>query len=307
MIYKKYLSVLACPNCKNDIKEIKNFLQCITCKKKYKLQNGISQLIEGEKEKDVILSESKWENIYKKQSLHRDFKKDKTVLSYKKFVSKYKKYYKDGIYLDLGCGIAWNSALLAKEGVSIIGIDISYESLCKSIMLFKQEKVDGCFIQGDLLNLPIKDNSISFIYSVMSLEYVRDTQKALDEIYRILKPGGVMVAVFPVLSFTTLTYHQLRGDIPRLPLIHSFWELLHIQILKGRFMHYGYEQSFSIGFFKKLIKNANLTLQDIGCFDTFYPLAFIPDIMRSYVRKILRYRFFWPLLFVEVVKKKHED
>lgn len=250
---------------------------------------------------DVILSQKRWEAIYKADKL-KNYINDPIIVSYKKFLDRYRDGFKRGIFLDLGCGIAYVSSLLAKEGVSVLGIDISKEAILKSQTLFKKNKLNGKFIQGDLLSLPLMDNSVSFIYSCMSLEYVKDTQKAINEVYRVLKPNGRMVAILPVISLTTLTYHQLRGDIPNIPFIKQFFELIHIKILKGKYMHYGYEQSFTASMLRRLFRNAGFTVKTIDYFDMHYPLVFIPKIIRSYFQKILKHRLFWPLVYVEAEK-----
>ena len=43
---------------------------------------------------------------------------------------------------------------------------------------------------GDAENLEFSDNSFDFIYSWGVIHHSPDTQKAVDEIYRVLKPGG---------------------------------------------------------------------------------------------------------------------
>lgn len=303
MIGKKFLRILACPNCYGDLKREKNRLVCQKCGQVYKTKRGIPILISGKVGDDVELSKDRWEKLHREQALgSRNRKSDKTIQSYKKFLSKYEKDFKNGVFLDLGCGIARVSSLLAEEGVSILGIDISFEAVWKSSLLFKQEGFSGFFLQGNLLHLPILDNSIQFIYSCMSLEYLRDTQQAISETYRILKPLGKIVAIVPVISLTTLTYHQLRGDIPNLPVIRDIMEWLHLRVLRGKYMDYGYEQSFTLSLLRKLFTNANFKVENIDFFDVYYPISFIPKIVRSSFRRILKYRPFWPLVFVEAKK-----
>ncbi len=251
---------------------------------------------------DVALSKRKWERLHKKESLDRIIETDPTVQSYWRFLSRYRNEWKRGAFLDLGCGVAWVASLLASKGVKIVGIDIAKEAVVKSRQLFKDRKVKGKFIQGDLLHLPFRDDHFGFIWSCMSLEYVKDTGQAVKEAYRVLKPKGKLVAILPVVSLTTLTYHQLRGDIPNIPLIKPFMEWLHLTVLKGKYMHYGYEQSFTIGGLRQLFKNVGFTVRTIDYFPMHYPIAFAPGAIRSRVQSLLRFRPFWPLVYVEVTK-----
>lgn len=253
---------------------------------------------------DVALSKDRWEKIYKrrKSGKKENYETDPTVLSYKKFLDRYKRYFRSGIFLDLGCGIAFVSAILSKEGVSILGVDVSTVAIRKSRELFKKEKLKGKFIEADLLKLPLRDNSVSFIYSCMSLEYVKDTQGAISESYRVLKPKGIMVAIVPVISLTTLTYHQLRGDIPGIPVLKQLTEWIHIKVLKGKYMHYGYEQSFTVSKLKKMYKKAGFNVNRVDFFDMHYPIEFIPSAVRPGFKKLLKHRPFWPLVYVEARK-----
>lgn len=255
-----------------------------------------------QKTADVVFSKKKWEIIHKKEKV-RDYKKDKTTLSYKRFLDNYKKDFKKGIFLDLGCGIAHVSAMLAREGVKVVGVDISEEAISKSKILFKKEKLKGKFIQADLLRLPFQNESMRFIYSCMSLEYVKNTQGAVDEAYRVLEQGGKMIAVLPVVSFTTLTYHQTRGDIPDVFILKSLMEWIHFKLLKGKYMNYGYEKSFSVSKVKKLFANSGFKVIKVDFFDMYYPIAFIPSFIRPHFKRLLRYRPFWPLLYVEAKKQ----
>lgn len=256
------------------------------------------------KSDDVILSQKKWEQMYRQEawSNNNNYQKDPTILAYKRFLEKYKEKFSNGVFLDLGCGVAWTSALLARKGVSILGIDISSEAISKSKALFKKEKLKGKFLQANLLNLPLKNESVSFIYSCMSLEYVRDTQKAVNEACRVLKRKGTIVAILPVISLTTLSYHQLRGDIPNLPMLRPLMEWLHINVLKGKYMHYGYEQSFTPALLQKVFTHSGFIVKNIAYFDGYYPIAFVPLIIRPYMQRLLKYRLFWPLVYIEAIK-----
>lgn len=253
------------------------------------------------KTSDVLLSEDRWETIYKSHKI-KSFSNDPTVISYKKFLDNYKEDLRKGIFLDLGCGIAYTSALLAREGISVVGVDVSKEAISKSKRLFKKEKLKGKFIEADLLSLPLRDKSVNFVYSCMSLEYVKDTQRAINEAHRVLGKGGKIVAVLPVISLTTLTYHQLRGDIPSMPVIKDIMEFVHIKILKGKYMRYGYEKSFTPNLLEKMFKRAGFRVNKVDYFDMYYPISFIPKILRPYFQKILRYRPFWPLVYIEAEK-----
>ena len=68
----------------------------------------------------------------------------------------------------------------------IIGIDISEEMLKKA----KIKNPTKQFIQADVTNLPFKDNSFDYVISSFGIRNIENRQKALSEIYRILKKDG---------------------------------------------------------------------------------------------------------------------
>lgn len=76
-----------------------------------------------------------------------------------------------------------------KSGVQkLIHIDSSERML---------EKVDGLKIQADEEYLPLADESVDLVLSIGSLHLVNDLPGCLIQIYRALKPGGLMLATLP--------------------------------------------------------------------------------------------------------------
>ena len=66
--------------------------------------------------------------------------------------------------------------------------------------LTKDEKIQGNglpFCLGSITGLPLKSNSVDFIYCLTVLQYVEDDVKAINEFHRILKPGGRVLITVP--------------------------------------------------------------------------------------------------------------
>ena len=62
-------------------------------------------------------------------------------------------------------------------------------------------------IVGDIHNLPLEDNSVDAIICIAVLEHVEEPQKAVREMYRVLKPGGYCYIFAPFLYY----YHPMPG------------------------------------------------------------------------------------------------
>ncbi|MFA5813642.1 MAG: methyltransferase domain-containing protein, partial [Patescibacteria group bacterium] len=62
-------------------------------------------------------------------------------------------------------------------------------------------------IVGDVQNLPLPDESVEAVICIAVLEHVEEPQKAVKEIYRVLKPCGYCFIYVPFLYY----YHPMKG------------------------------------------------------------------------------------------------
>ena len=101
--------------------------------------------------------------------------------------------------LNIGAGTGDDLAIIKKFG-NIHAIDID-ENAVKLIPdnLVAEKKV------GDACNIPYPDNSFDVAVAFDVLEHIKDDQKMVDEIHRVLKPGGHFV-------FTVPAYNALYSD-----------------------------------------------------------------------------------------------
>ena len=98
--------------------------------------------------------------------------------------------------IDVGCGVGSNLTLLKSLGFKVIGIDSEIYSLSLAKNLW------GVFlINGDLLKLPIKSNSIDLIVATDILEHLDDDTIGIKEIHRTLAREGIAVLTVPAFKF----------------------------------------------------------------------------------------------------------
>lgn len=106
--------------------------------------------------------------------------------------------------LDLGCGVgSCLEDLLTrlkafmsgrKDQIRGIGVDLNpLPSEMPQHLLGPTGVPSAHFIAADVCDLPIAGNSINFGYGVGTLIYVGDSLKALEEVQRVLKPGGIFL------------------------------------------------------------------------------------------------------------------
>ena len=91
--------------------------------------------------------------------------------------------------LDVGCGTGRIVNKLRNMGSDIIGLDISKGMIDIAKKKFPKVK----FIEGDIENLPFKDNEFDLVIASFVIVHLKDLQKAFDEVYRVLKPNGVFI------------------------------------------------------------------------------------------------------------------
>ncbi|MEI6866425.1 class I SAM-dependent methyltransferase, partial [Flavicella sp.] len=69
-------------------------------------------------------------------------------------------------------------------------------------------------IKADICNLPFKDNSYDVIFCNHVLEHIKNDKKAMQELYRILKPGGIGIFQIPQELDRDTTYEDLSITSP---------------------------------------------------------------------------------------------
>lgn len=89
---------------------------------------------------------------------------------------------------DLCCGTGDIASMIKdiEPDSCVTGIDFSCEML--NIAKAKNSKVK--YLQADVTNLPYKDNTFDIITMGFGLRNIQNAEKAVEEVYRTLKPGG---------------------------------------------------------------------------------------------------------------------
>ncbi len=93
--------------------------------------------------------------------------------------------------LDIGCGTGWHVKKMSEHGFEVHGIDAS----SKQFEAAKRNSGSNNINLGSVLNLPFENNSFDVIYTINTLHHLADhnqQKKAMQEIERVLKPGGML-------------------------------------------------------------------------------------------------------------------
>ena len=99
--------------------------------------------------------------------------------------------------LDVGCGLGVDLIDIAKIVQSkgaVKGVDSSESVLRHAIANLVDAPTNIELIKGDALHLEFSDNTFDRCKIDRTLQHIIDPKKALSEIFRVLKPGGMMLA-----------------------------------------------------------------------------------------------------------------
>ncbi len=91
--------------------------------------------------------------------------------------------------LCLGCGTGEECNHIAQNGGSVTGVDLSR----KSISIAQEKYKDITFEVMDMNSLRFEDSTFDLVYSSLTLHYSEKLEDTLNEIYRVLKPGGLLL------------------------------------------------------------------------------------------------------------------
>ncbi|HVG18894.1 MAG TPA: class I SAM-dependent methyltransferase, partial [Blastocatellia bacterium] len=100
--------------------------------------------------------------------------------------------------LEIGVGAGADFQNWCEHASHVTGVDLTESAISLTrermgLNSISQEKYT--LLTGDAENLPFEDNSFDLVYSWGVLHHTPNTRKAFEEVFRVLKPGGVVKAM----------------------------------------------------------------------------------------------------------------
>lgn len=302
----KYLNTLVgflrCPVCFSKLMIIsKRTMRCTKCNNNYAIEEEIPILKPARIKNELTFI--KWTDYYENYDFNKNYIE---YLKHINYILKYvdKTLLNKKIILEIGSGPSFFSFEMAKQGKIVFCFDSNLNILKKAKQFFKKNNIRGYFVCGDLLDLPFKNNFCDFIYGGGVIEHVRETDRCVSELFRVLKRGGLAMNTVPCVSFSTLTYYQKWGNIPDIPLLRNIFEFVHITLMKAKHMANGYEKSFTTGKLLKIFSRNNFRKIRIGLFDFDQDKNAFDgkSILGLLCRKFYKYRLFWNVVYILACK-----
>jgi ubiquinone/menaquinone biosynthesis C-methylase UbiE len=103
--------------------------------------------------------------------------------------------WRDSDVLEVGCGLGTDAINFARRGARYTGVDLTEASIELVRKRFELEGLAANLSVADAEVLPFADDSFDLVYSHGVLHHTPETQRAIDQIHRVLKPGGTAMVM----------------------------------------------------------------------------------------------------------------
>jgi ubiquinone/menaquinone biosynthesis C-methylase UbiE len=120
--------------------------------------------------------------------------------------------------LDAGCGSGYMSRLLAEKGATVTGVDLSGKFIEIAKQYEKERQLGITYLRANLARLPqLSDASFDLVVSIYVLCDVRDCDRAIGELSRVLKRNGRLIFLIehPCFNWNTGGWERIPKDSER--------------------------------------------------------------------------------------------
>lgn len=98
--------------------------------------------------------------------------------------------------LEIGCGSGIDACEYARNGANVVAVDIAPGAVEETVELAREAGVRLTVFRIDEgKDLPYKDNCFDLVYSYGVLHHIPRVDRMLQNIYRVLRPGGHVMAM----------------------------------------------------------------------------------------------------------------
>ena len=98
--------------------------------------------------------------------------------------------------LDVACGEGYGSAALAHHAAHVTGVDVSDAAIAHAKAAYAG-RANLDFVAASCTQLPLPEASFDTVVSFETIEHITGQEQFLDEVARVLAPGGVFVLSCP--------------------------------------------------------------------------------------------------------------
>jgi ubiquinone/menaquinone biosynthesis C-methylase UbiE len=130
--------------------------------------------------------------------------------------------------LEVGCGVGLDLVRFARAGAIVTGIDLAEVSIDLARTNFAQEglQTDLRVMNGE--NLEFADNSFDVAYAHGVLQYTADAQRMINELHRVLRPGGEAI----LMVYNRISWLNMLSKVMKVELEHEDAPVLRLYSIK---------------------------------------------------------------------------
>lgn len=198
-------SILMCPVCEASLTDE---LICPVCKHQYSFVNGVYDLvsmnISGDQsfwndETVEWMNNRTYDEMKEDDRLYQECLNDETIEAMKKqdeFLDKVISQL-SGIVCDIasgGGGMMQRLLNLGSKDFTIVCTDIEKHVMAIARKRFKTDDKRVYYIANDIRHMSIQDESFDFLTTNSGFGNIPQAEKYTKELYRILKPGGILIS-----------------------------------------------------------------------------------------------------------------
>lgn len=125
--------------------------------------------------------------------------------------------YRDKTLLEVGCGAGIDLVHFARAGAFVSGVDLSHTAIELARQNFAQRglRANLCVMNGEALEFG--NGMFDVVYAHGVLQYTADAQKMVNELHRVLKPGGEAI----LMVYNKYSWLNLIARLTKVPLEHE--------------------------------------------------------------------------------------
>ncbi len=113
--------------------------------------------------------------------------------------------------LEVGCGIGLDSFRMAQAGLDVTAVDLTGVGVATAHQRFARTASAGRFAVADAGDLPFRGDAFDYVYSFGVLHHAADTRRCVDEVHRVLRPGGAaLIMLYHRRSLNELVHRVMR-------------------------------------------------------------------------------------------------
>ena len=209
-MHQSFVPLLICPACKGDLSVQAEALRCADGHT-YPIVRGVPRFVG----RDGYAANFGFEwNRHKNTQLDNPMRRESEATFTEK-TGFLKEDFAGKLVLDVGCGMGRFSDVASRWGATVVGIDLTSAVDAAYQNIGNRENVH--LAQADVFDLPFRDQTFDFIFSIGVLHHTPNTRAAFDRLPRLLKPGGkIAIWVYTRLPshFVSDIYRRVTTRLP---------------------------------------------------------------------------------------------